>query len=161
MTAPVLVLGIGNLLLQDEGVGVRVVQELERRYRVPPEVELLDGGTSGMELLDVMAGREHLIVIDAVRTGAAAGTIVELTDAEVPALFRLRVSPHEIGLSDVLAALQVTGEIPRRIWLFGVVPVSTELSLELTATIHARMEAVLGAVTNKLAALGYGLEPVP
>lgn len=157
--APVLVLGVGNLLLQDEGVGVRVVQELEKRYRVPAEVELLDGGTSGMELLDVMAGREHLIVVDAVRTGAAVGTVVELAGAEVPAFFRLRVSPHEIGLSDVLAALQITGEIPDRISLIGVVPASTELSLELSPTVQAKFEPMLAAVVAKLGELGYRLAP--
>jgi hydrogenase maturation protease len=161
VTAPVLVLGVGNLLLQDEGVGVRVVQELEKRYRVPAEVELLDGGTSGMELLDVMAGREHLIVVDAVHTGAAAGTVVELAGAEVPAFFRLRMSPHEIGLSDVLAALQITGETPRRISLIGVVPASTELSLELSPTVQAKFEPMLAAVVSRLGELGYRLAPAP
>lgn len=159
MTAPVLVLGIGNLLLQDEAVGVRVIQELEQRYGVPPEVELLDGGTSGMELLDQLARREHLIVIDAVCTGDAPGTIVQLSDDEVPAFFRLRVSPHEIGLSDVLATLQVTGETPRGITLIGIVPASTELSLELTPTIAAKIDPMIDAVIAKLAALGYRLDP--
>ena len=153
-----LVLGIGNLLLQDEGVGVHVIRELERRYRVPPGVEILDGGTSGMELLDTMARREHLIVIDAVCTGAAPGTVVQLADAEVPALFRMRVSPHEIGLADVLATLQVTDETPRGISLIGVVPASTELSLELSSTIAACIKPMLAVVVARLAALGYHLE---
>lgn len=154
-----LVLGIGNLLLQDEAVGVRVIQELEQRYRIPPEVELLDGGTSGMELLDQLARRAHLIVIDAVCTGDPPGTVVQLSDDEVPAFFRLRVSPHEIGLCDVLATLQITGETPRGISLIGVVPASTELSLELTPIIAANIKPMIDIVIAKLATLGYRLEP--
>ncbi len=69
----ILVLGIGNLLLGDEAVGVRIVEALEQRYLLPPHVEVLDGGTSGMDLLDMMANRDHLIVADAVFTGDQPG----------------------------------------------------------------------------------------
>lgn len=62
----ILVLGIGNLLLSDEAVGVRIVEALEQRFHIPPELDVLDGGTAGLELMEVMANREHLIVADAV-----------------------------------------------------------------------------------------------
>ncbi|HAI49184.1 MAG TPA: hydrogenase 2 maturation endopeptidase, partial [Enterobacteriaceae bacterium] len=68
-----LVLGIGNLLLSDEGIGVRAIQTLEAHYQIPPEVELFDGGTSGMELMEAMADRDLLIVVDAVRSNHEAG----------------------------------------------------------------------------------------
>lgn len=69
----ILVLGIGNLLLSDEAVGVRIIEALERRYRFSPQIDILDGGTSGMELMEAMAGRDHLIVADAVLSGQAPG----------------------------------------------------------------------------------------
>ena len=70
-----LVLGIGNILLRDEGVGVKVVEELERRYQFPPTVEVVDGGTSGMELLSRLDNKEHLILIDAVKSGHPRGWV--------------------------------------------------------------------------------------
>ena len=85
---PVLVLGLGNLLMQDEGIGVRVVQQLQHDYQFPPQVELLDGGTAGMALYEHIVDRSHVIVIDAVQTGRAPGTLVKLENDEVPAFFR-------------------------------------------------------------------------
>lgn len=86
--ANVLVLGVGNILLSDEGIGVRVVEALQQRYRVPEGVEMVDGGTCGMDLLDLIAGRDHLILVDAVATGGPPGTVVRLEGDEIPALFR-------------------------------------------------------------------------
>lgn len=80
-----LVLGIGNLLLSDEAVGVRIVERLEQDYRFPEGVELMDGGTAGMELMEYMASRDHLIVADAVLSDAAPGSVITLHDDEVPA----------------------------------------------------------------------------
>ena len=74
---PVLVLGLGNLLMQDEGIGVRVVEQLKRDYEFPPEVEVLDGGTAGMALFEHIVGRSHVIVIDAAKTGREPGTLVK------------------------------------------------------------------------------------
>ncbi|MEC5343564.1 HyaD/HybD family hydrogenase maturation endopeptidase [Brenneria populi] len=130
----ILVLGIGNLLLSDEAVGVRIVEELERRYQFTPAIDILDGGTSGMELMDAMADRDHLIVADAVLTGQAPGEVAVLRDGEVPALFTRKISPHQLGLSDVLMALQMTGEFPRRLTLVGVVPESLEVHIGLSET---------------------------
>ena len=88
----IVVLGLGNILLRDEGVGVRVVEALAARYVLPAMVEVVDGGTTGMELLDTLAGCDHLLVCDAVQTGAPPASVVKLADAEVPALFQARFS---------------------------------------------------------------------
>ncbi|MGL4459632.1 MAG: HyaD/HybD family hydrogenase maturation endopeptidase, partial [Plesiomonas shigelloides] len=114
MQNPVLVLGIGNLLLSDEAIGVRAVEALEQRFHLPPQVDVLDGGTCGMALIGDMADREHLIIADAVLTGDAPGTVVTLRDEEVPTLFSRKISPHQLGLSDVLSALKLTDEFPQR-----------------------------------------------
>ncbi|MDX5629205.1 MULTISPECIES: HyaD/HybD family hydrogenase maturation endopeptidase [unclassified Brenneria] len=146
----ILVLGIGNLLLSDEAVGVRIIEALEQRYRFSPAIDILDGGTSGMELMEAMAGRDHLIVADAVLTGQTPGEVAVLRDGEVPALFTRKISPHQLGLSDVLMALQLTGEFPRRLTLIGVVPESLDVHIGLTETIQ---RAIAPALQQIIAAL--------
>lgn len=155
--APVLVLGIGNLLLSDEAVGVRAVEALQQRYHLPDGVDLLDGGTCGMELIDDMASRQHLIVADAVLTGAEPGTVVTLRDGEVPALFSRKISPHQLGLADVLSALHLTGEFPDKLTLVGVVPESVEPAIGLTDTVAASLDEVLRRLCDALAESGIAV----
>ncbi|WP_210394940.1 HyaD/HybD family hydrogenase maturation endopeptidase [Motiliproteus sediminis] len=154
----ILVLGVGNILLTDEGIGVRVVEALEQRYQIPEGVEVMDGGTAGMELLSSIASREHLILIDAVNTGAAPGTLVKLQDDEVPALFKNKISPHQLGISDLLGVLTVTGEMPKKMTLFGVVPFSLDTSTELSESMRQLLDALLEATVTELAAQGVVLE---
>lgn len=92
-----LILGVGNLLLSDEAVGVRIVEALGREYRFAPGIELLDGGTAGMELLEAMASRDHIILADAVRSGNPPGTVVTLQGEEIPTLFGRKISPISWG----------------------------------------------------------------
>lgn len=155
--APVLVLGVGNILLQDEGIGVRVVQELQRRFVLPPEVEVMDGGTAGMSLLEDVMDRERVIIVDAVRTGAAPGTVVRLVDGEVPVFLQQRISPHQLGLSDLLAMLTLAEQAPRYMVLLGVVPESLELSLELSPLIEPKVALLVDQVVAELEQLGYRL----
>jgi len=150
----VVVLGIGNTLLSDEGVGVHAIEALQNRYALSDAVEVVDGGTTGMELLPELANADHLIVVDAVRVGQPPASVVRLTDEQVPAFFKTKLSPHQIGLSDVLAALTFSGEAPGRIVLIGVQPVSLDLALELSPAVAARLDEVVGLITAELAALG-------
>lgn len=153
--SPVLVLGMGNLLLEDEGLGVRALEILQKRYEIPPEVELLDGGTTGMGLLDDISGREHLIVLDAVQTGDPPGTLVRLAGDDVPVYFSMRISPHQLGLSDVLATLELSGEKPAEVVVLGLVPQSLEMSLELSELINGKLGDLVGAAVRELERLGY------
>ena len=150
----VLVLGVGNILLKDEGIGVRVIEELEKRYDFPESVELLDGGTAGMELMNTMASRDCLILVDAVKTGAPPATVVRLAGDEVPAFFRTKISPHQVGLSDVLAALTVTNEKPANVVVIGVVPKDLGTGLAMSPEIEAKMEEMIERVAAELSSLG-------
>jgi len=150
----ILVLGVGNLLLSDEGVGVRALDELERRFTIPPGVELLDGGTAGMELLGQLAGRSVLVILDAVNCGKPPGTLVRFADAEVPAVFRRKISPHQLGISDLLAAARLTGILPERLVLFGVQPKELGTGLELSREVGAVLEELTLMVALELEALG-------
>lgn len=155
----VLVLGAGNILLSDEGIGVRVIEALEARYDVPGSVEILDGGTCGMDLLDVVAGRDHLIIVDAVNTGSPPGTLVRLRDADIPAAFRTKSSPHQLGLQDVLALLRLLETAPRHVTVIGVQPASLDLSLELSPIVAGRLDEMVEMVLAELARLGLSAAP--
>jgi len=155
-----LILGVGNVLLGDEGIGVRVVEELENRFLFPEEVMVLDGGTAGIELLRYIEGRDLLIIIDAMRAGLAPGTVFRVEGEEVGRRFMTRISPHQIGLSDLLAAGLLTGQIPERVVLFGVEPEQLATGIALSACVEASLEKILGAILEELAAAGYAA-PTP
>ncbi len=155
----VLVLGVGNILLSDEGVGVRVVEALVERFDIPDSVEVVDGGTSGMDMLDMIGGRDHLILVDAVKAAGGPGSIVRLSGDEVPAFFRTKISPHQLGISDVLAALRLLEREPRGITLIGVEPLDLRTALELSPTIAARVERMVEMVADELSSLGFTMHP--
>jgi len=150
----ILVLGIGNVLLTDEGIGVRALNELQRRYTFPENVELLDGGTAGIELLRHIRNRDYLIIIDAMKFDQDPGTVSRVEGQDVPAAFRTRISPHQLGLSDLLAAAMLTDELPKNLVLFGVEPESIDIGLDLTDTVEASLEKLIGAVVDELRSIG-------
>lgn len=148
------VLGVGNTILADEGVGVRVVEALERDYTVPEGVTVIDAGTSGMEMLEDMSDLDFLLVVDAIAAGKAPGELVQLRGDAVPVFFRRNLSPHGIGLSDVLASLEFLGAEPKETVILGVQPASLELSTELTPLIAARVPELVAQVVDELTQRG-------
>jgi hydrogenase maturation protease len=154
----VLVLGIGNVLMTDDSVGIRVINELERRFRFPENVELLDGGTSGIELLSYIVNRDYLIIVDAIKSDLPPGTVVKVEGEDVPAKFMTRISPHQLGLSDLLAAATLTGELPKQMVLFGIEPKLVALGLEMTDEVKGSFEKLLGVVVDELKRIGSAPE---
>ncbi|MES9898340.1 MAG: HyaD/HybD family hydrogenase maturation endopeptidase [Sedimenticola sp.] len=149
----ILVLGMGNILMQDEGIGVRVVEELECRYHLPDEIEVMDGGTTGTELLEPMRGIKHLIVTDAVNTGDSHGTLVRIVDREVPAFFQTKLSNHQLGLSDLLALLTLTGEAPEHVTIIGMVPHFLTNKLGLSPEAEAGIDPMVAMLVKELEGL--------
>ena len=119
-----------------------------------PGIELLDGGTAGMELLEAMASRDHIILADAVRSGNPPGTVVTLQGEEIPTLFGRKISPHQLGLADVLSALHMTGESPKRLTLIGIEPESLEPRIGLTPLVAAAMGEATDRILTLLASVG-------
>jgi hydrogenase maturation protease len=156
----ILVLGIGNVLLTDEGIGVRALNELQRRYTFPENVELLDGGTAGIELLRHIRNRDYLIIIDAMKFDQEPGTVSRVEGEDVPAAFRTRISPHQLGLSDLLAAAMLTDELPKNLVLFGVEPENLDIGLELTDAVEASLEKLLGAIIVEVRSAGCSVVPI-
>lgn len=150
----VLVLGIGNLVMSDDGIGVRVVQLLTERYRFPAGVTILDGGTLGLDLLPRLEGVARLLVVDAVETGQAPGTLVRLAGDDVPIVLETKLSPHQMGLKDLLAVAMLQGFAPQEMVLWGVQPERIEMSLELSAVVAAQLEILVEKVLAELAGWG-------
>ncbi len=150
----IVVLGVGNTLLSDEGVGVRAAEKLQRDFVLPAGVEIIDGGTTGMEMLEDLACAGHIIIVDAVRSGNAPASIVRLAGEQVPVFFRTKLSPHQIGLSDVLATLELTGEQPGGVTVIGVEPVSLETAMALSPQVEALLPEVVSLVVAELRQLG-------
>lgn len=155
MTPAVLVLGLGNPLLGDEGVGPRALWRLSNDYRFPPTVELLDGGTAGLSLAPRVSASTHTIVLDAVRSGKPAGTVVQLNGAELPRRFFSSLSPHQVGFRDILSASRLLeGSKPQAIVLIGVEPLRVRLSTELSRPVEKALPDVVAAVISQLEAWG-------
>lgn len=150
----IVILGVGNLLLSDEGLGPRAIASIHRDYLLPPEVEVVDGGVSGMELLDYVAAVDHLVIIDAIAAGQPPGELVRLTDAQIPKVFRQKLSLHHVGLAEVFAAALLTGEAPRHMVAVGVAPVSLALAAELTPAVAAQLPTVIEMALDEVRALG-------
>ena len=154
------VLGIGNTILSDEAAGVRTVEALEQAYQIPDNVLVIDGGTSGMEMNEDLSNLDFLLVVDVVTTGAAPGTLVKIAGAEIPVFFRDKLSPHQIGLPDVLASLELLDAIPKEIVVLGVEPISLALGLDMTPTVAATIPELVDRAVTELRARGYVLVPV-
>nr|WP_320010365.1 HyaD/HybD family hydrogenase maturation endopeptidase [uncultured Desulfobulbus sp.] len=150
-----LVLGIGNLLIGDEGVGCQTIAELERRFTLPAGVECIDGGTAGFELLRMLDGKDHVILIDALQNDRAPGTVVMVEGQDVPQAFHARTTPHQLGICDVLAAAQLGGTMPGSLTLYGIEPKQLDVGIGLSPEVEAGMEKTIGAVVHQLRHYGY------
>ena len=153
----VLVLGLGNVLLGDDGVGPAALACLERDYHIPPEVRLVDGGTLGLSLLDEIAEARHVILIDAVALDAPPGTLVRLDGAEVMDAVRNRLSVHQVGVADLLNAARLIGRYPTSVVLLGLVPGLIGLGVARTHVVDAALEALISAILREVQTLGYEL----
>jgi hydrogenase maturation protease len=145
-----LILGVGNLLLQDEGVGLHVIRRLQERYTLPENVQVLDGGTLGLDLLYYLEGVENLLLVDAVETGKEPGTLLRLEGEEVPAFLSIKMSPHQIGIPDMLFAAKLKDLYPKRIVLWGVQPELLDIGLELSPVVAAQVEPLVEHVIAEL-----------
>lgn len=143
------VLGMGNLVHADDGVGVHAIQRLQRDPRVKPGVVLLDGGTQGLSLAAHIAGFQKLLVIDAVDAGQAPGTLVRYEGNALDGLPG-KASVHQLGFADLMIAMKLLDESPPELVVLGVQPLSTKWSAELTETVSAALPGLMDAVIEQL-----------
>lgn len=154
-----LLLGLGNVLLGDDGIGAAALAALERAYRIPPAVRLVEGGTLGLSLLGEIAQARELILVDAVATHDPPGTLVRLDGAAVLEAVRDRLSVHQVGVADLLDAARLIGHYPEMVRLLGLVPGSLGLSVRRTAAVECALPALVEAIVQEVQGLGYELVP--
>ena len=148
---PILILGVGSILLRDEGVGVRVVEAMNS-LKLPAEVDLIDGGTASVELIDYIRGRKKVVIIDAVKGGQEPATIYRFKDTDVEGVRRPQLSLHDIGLLENLSLIKYLDKPPEELIIFGVEPkdmsVGMELSPEVAEVIPRLIELVLAEIAK-------------
>jgi hydrogenase maturation protease len=154
-----LILGLGNLLLADDGLGPAAVARLQRGFEMPAAVEAADGGTLGLALLGLIAESDRVILVDAIRHEAPAGSLVRVEGDEVAPAVRERLSPHQVGVADLLEAARLAGCYPLSVTLLGLVPEKIDLSLERSAAVERGLNALVEAIVLEASALGYNLVP--
>jgi hydrogenase maturation protease len=136
------VLGLGNILRSDEGLGVWAIKRLVNDSRIADLVSLVDGGTLGLELLSYAAGVERLLAIDCIDLGLVPGTLIRLNGPDLQRLPR-GASVHELGLADLLGAMRLMDRAPRETVLMGVQPATLELGIRLSPRVAAGLERLL------------------
>ena len=156
---PLLILGLGNVLLGDDGLGVVAIDRLLERFVPPDGVRVLDGGTLGLSLLPVVASARHAILVDAIADDAPPGSPVRIDGSEVRRAAGQRLSPHQFGVADVLDGLALRGETPARVVLVGLVPRSLELCYALSSDVASGVDRLVDRIVAEAGALGFAFQP--
>ncbi len=147
--------------MTDDGVGPAALEAFAAAYQVPEGVDLLDGGTLGLDLLVHLEAYPRVLIADCVMTGRAPGTVVKIEGDDVPAAFADALSPHQVGLVDLVAVLELQGRLPERLTVIGVEPESIELGLTLSGPVARSLPKVAKALADELAEWGVAVEEKP
>lgn len=149
MTDPsVLVLGVGNLIQSDDGVGIHVVHELERRT-LPPDVELLDGGMMGAELIGFLQGRGKVIIVDAMGAEGGPGTLYRIPFEELTVSSSVPFSTHSPGLGELLQCCKRLDPRPE-IVVYGIVPETTVLGMEMSDAVRKQVPKIASLIQREV-----------
>jgi hydrogenase maturation protease len=156
----IMVLGVGNLIFTDEGVGIHVIRKLEERYGFPENVSIQDGGVLGINLLGVISAADHLIVVDAVKNGGKPGDLHRLEGKEIPKRILAKNSLHQVDLLEALTLCQALDKVPETV-IIGVEPKDIEsVGLKLTPPVQEKMDSLLEMVLKELDRLGIVPSPL-
>lgn len=151
------VIGLGNPLMGDDGFGLVALARL-REWDLDG-VELADGGTWGMSLLPLVEDSDRLLLLDAIKAGSQPGDVVILERDKLPIYLQRKLSPHQVDLSDVLAAAEWRGKLPAETVAIGVEPLSVELRYDLTPEVERAVDAAVDAVIARLEQWGHRCSP--
>ena len=151
------VLGLGNMLMADDGVGLAALARLEEEWFVPRDVELVDGGTWGMNLLPVIESADRVLILDAIDLGDPPGTLIRLEGNEIPRFLGLKLSPHQIDLREVLALAELRGTFPGLVIALGIQPERVEMSTTFSPRVEARLDQLVHLAAEILYDWGIGV----
>ena len=153
------ILGIGNILLTDEGFGVRVIEKLFDEYEFPDNVAVVEGGVLGIHLLGTLSKTEHLIVVDAVKNRQPPGTLYRLEKEELPERILMKNSLHQTDFLETLTLCEMIDKAPKTIVVLGAEPEDIVThSVELTPVVAARVDETVARVLGELDRLGVSYD---
>jgi len=155
------IIGLGSPLMGDDGLGLVALERLRSTMELPADAELVDGGTWGMSLLPDIESATHLLLIDAINTGVAPGSVITLGRDEIPRYLAMKISPHQVDLRDVLAVAELRGTLPEHTIAIGLQPERVEMSVGLSPTLEHRLDDLMATVVRQLAAWGCSCQPRP
>ncbi len=158
---PLLILGVGNILLRDEGVGVRLIERLGASPdRLPPDARLVDGGTLGVDLVPLIEEARGLLLVDAIDAGEAPGSVIVLRGRDVEDAFGTHMSPHQVGVGDLVSVCRLTGALPREVVLVGVQPAEVGVGIELSAPVAAALPEAAATIRDELRRMAAATGPI-
>ncbi len=150
----IVLLGVGNILLTDEGLGIHVVNELRRNYTFTPAITIIDGGTMGMELLSYMRGMKKLLLVDAISGEGKPGTIYEFVHDELEDYFTEHISVHEVGMQDILRIRAIQEDPLEDAVVVGVEPETLDVGFEPSSVVQQSLPEVKERVLSVLKSWG-------
>jgi hydrogenase maturation protease len=153
--SPTIVIGLGNPLMGDDGLGLAALARLQEEWELPPEVEVVDGGTWGMNLLPVIEDAGRVLLIDAIHADLPAGTEVVIPRHRLPRYLATKISPHQVDMADVLALAELRGTLPEETVAIGLQPMQVELSDKLSDPLQSRLDNLVAVVVRQLRAWGH------
>lgn len=153
-----LVLGLGNPIMGDDGLGLAALERLRQEWQVPPDVRPVDGGTWGMRLLPLIEQADAVLFLDAIDGGRGPGQLIHLGREALPRGLGHKLSSHQVDLREVLAVLALRERMPRLIAAIGLQPARIELSTSLSAEVAGGLGTMVGAALAQLTAWGYRVQ---
>jgi hydrogenase maturation protease len=157
----IIVLGLGNILLSDEGIGVHTINAIKEQYDFMPAVNIVDGGTMGLDLLPLFQNADRILVIDAVDFKRSAGHIGVIEGDAIPSVLNAKLSAHHIGLSDLLFTAKLMRAKPPEICLIGIQPKSLDVGLEMTEEMKSKIASIIDLAINILTKWGIEFSRQP
>lgn len=145
-----LILGIGNLLQTDDGVGIHAVRLLQERYAFDGSIQVIDGGTCGLDLLQYLEGLDRLVIVDAAKPNGSPGKITRITGEKVPAYLSIKTSPHEIGLPELLFAAKLINIYPKEVVIYCVEARNIESGVNLSEQVDDAMFPLISMVAREV-----------
>ncbi len=145
-----LVLGLGNTLQTDEGLGVHALSALANHLGEQDRVELLDGGVLGLNLLPLVEEASHLLLLDAIDARQPPGTVIELAKDDIPLYAGVKMSQHQLTFQEVLGLAHIRGKLPAHLYLIGAQPADLTVGVGLSDTITAVIPHIVARATAVL-----------
>mgnify|MGYP001216236978 CR=1 FL=1 len=148
-----MILDVGNYLQQDDGLSVHTIERLQKDERLPETVKVVDGGTCGLDLLQYLEGVQNLILLDAIHANCEPGTIIRLAGEDVPAYLAMKISPHDIGLPDLMATAKLRDLYPECVVVLGIEPEEIDFGIELSHTVANQIDPLVDLIIEEINAV--------